>query len=112
MRGELVSFGGMHFSYAGFWLEEIFAMQRGVCMAAVTTYRCEICGTESANPIHWFIIKCNADELRVLKWKADAASEHGARHYFGEAHASVYMSRWLESACSPGLPDFNRPSVG
>ena len=68
-------------------------------MAAVIQYRCEICGTESSNPIHWFMIQCNAEELKVLKWNTEAASSYGARHYCGEAHAQVYVSRWFESFC-------------
>lgn len=80
-------------------------------MAAVIHYRCEICGTESSAPIHWFMIECNADELKVLRWDAAKAAAPGARHYCGEAHAGVYISRWLEAACTPGLPDYNRPSA-
>ena len=79
-------------------------------MSAVTLFRCEICGIESAKPTHWFVIQCNADELKVLKWSDEAALAKGSRHYCGEAHASVYISRWLESSCSPSLPDFNKPS--
>ncbi|HEX3967556.1 MAG TPA: hypothetical protein VHW70_06295, partial [Edaphobacter sp.] len=86
-------------------------VQRGFIMAAVTQYRCEICGTESSNPIHWFMIQCNSDELKVLKWNAEAASAPDARHYCGEAHAGIYISRWLEASCSPSLPDFNRLSA-
>jgi hypothetical protein len=81
-------------------------------MAAVTLYRCEICGTESSNPIHWFLIECDSDELKVRKWNDEAAAAKGARHYCGEAHASVYVSRWLEGACSPSIPDFTQSSHG
>jgi len=79
-------------------------------MAAVTQFRCEICGIESANPTHWFVIRCNVDELKVMKWSTEAAMAEGARHYCGEAHAGVYISRWLEASCSPSLPDFNKAS--
>jgi hypothetical protein len=87
-------------------------LQKDGRMAAVTMYRCEICGTESTNPIHWFLIQCNADELKILKWNTEAAAAPGARHYCGEAHAGVYVSRWLEASCTPGLPNFNQPSAG
>jgi hypothetical protein len=80
-------------------------------MASVIQYRCEICGTESSNPIHWFMIQCNATELKVRKWNSEDASIFGTRHYCGEAHAGVYISRWLESSCSPSRPDYNRPSA-
>lgn len=81
-------------------------------MSAVTQYRCEICGTESSNTTHWFMIQCNANELKVLKWNSEEAWIPGTRHYCGEAHAGVYISRWLEASCSPSRPDFNRPSAG
>jgi hypothetical protein len=63
-------------------------------------YRCEICGEESQNPSHWLVINCNSAQLTILKWTKEAADAPGARHYCGEAHAQVYVSRWLEAACS------------
>ncbi len=65
-----------------------------------TIYRCEICGEESDNPIRWIAIHCNDAQLTIYKWTKDAANARGARHYCGEAHAQVYISRWLEAACS------------
>jgi len=65
-----------------------------------TIYRCEICGEESQNPIRWLVINCNSAHLTVYKWDKEYADEPGARHYCGEAHAQIYISRWLESACS------------
>ncbi len=79
-------------------------------MASITQYRCEICGIESSNPLHWFVIRCSEDELKILKWNTEAASAKGARHYCGEAHAGVYVSRWLEASCSPAISDFNQPT--
>jgi hypothetical protein len=58
------------------------------------------------------MIQCNAAELKVRKWNSEDASIFGTRHYCGEAHAGVYISRWLEASCSPSRPDFNRPSAG
>lgn len=65
-----------------------------------TIYRCEICGEESDNPLRWFVVRCNDAQLTVFKWTKEAADAPGARHYCGEAHAQVYVSRWLEAACS------------
>ena len=79
-------------------------------MSSVREFRCEVCGLVSANPIRWFVIQCNADELKLMKWNTEAATVNGARHYCGEAHAQVYISRWLEAACTPAKPDFNRAS--
>lgn len=80
-------------------------------MTTISEFRCEICGTETKNPIHWFVIQCGPDELQLMKWNAEAALAKGARHYCGEAHAQVYISRWFESACSPPKPDFSRIST-
>ena len=65
-----------------------------------TIYRCEICAEESQNPMRWLVINCNSAQLTILKWTKEAADAPGARHYCGEGHAQVYVSRWLESACS------------
>ncbi len=62
-------------------------------------YRCEICGTESDNPVRWIVIQCSNAYLTVFKWTDEAASAPHARHYCGEGHAQVYISRWFESMC-------------
>jgi hypothetical protein len=64
-----------------------------------TNYKCEICGTESENPVRWIVIHCSNAQLTVFKWTAEAAGAPHARHYCGEAHAQVYISRWFESFC-------------
>jgi hypothetical protein len=65
-----------------------------------TIYRCEIGGEESDNPKGWIVINCNSSQLTIYKWTKEAADAPGAHHYCGEAHAQVYVSRWLEAACS------------
>jgi hypothetical protein len=75
-------------------------------MAFLQEFRCEICGTVSSNPIHWFVIQCGSSQLTVLQWDMETANAPGARHYCGEAHAQVYISRWFQSACTRPLPDF------
>jgi len=81
-------------------------------MSSILEFRCEICGTVSSNPLHWFVIQCGNTDLTVLKWNTDSARAAGARHFCGEAHAQVYISRWFESACTPSKPDFLRSSAG
>jgi hypothetical protein len=63
-------------------------------------YRCDICGEDNDNPIRWIVIRCDSSQLTIFKWTKEAAYAPGARHYCGEAHAQVYVSRWLEAACS------------
>jgi len=60
----------------------------------------------TTSPTHWFVIRCGDSELTVLRWSAEAASAAGARHYCGEAHAEVYISRWFESVCASPKPRF------
>jgi hypothetical protein len=79
-------------------------------MTTLKEYRCEICGTVSSNPMHWFVIQCGNADLTVLKWNSAAADADHARHFCGEAHAQIYISRWFEAACTPPKPDFLRSS--
>jgi hypothetical protein len=78
-------------------------------MSTVKEFQCEICGTISENPVHWFVIECGDQKLAVIKWDLTAASSPAARHFCGEAHAQVYISRWFESQCMPPKP-FSRTS--
>jgi len=84
-------------------------------MSSLKEFQCEICGIVTDNPIHWFVIECGDQKLAVIKWDLTAANSPTARHFCGEAHAQVYISRWFESICAPtqthlqGLLDrFNR----
>lgn len=79
-------------------------------MTTIKEFRCEICGRVSTSPNHWFVIQCSESELAVLKWNSEAANASGARHFCGEAHAQIYISRWFESICSPPKPEFMRQS--
>ncbi|HEX2328098.1 MAG TPA: hypothetical protein VHN74_05210 [Candidatus Angelobacter sp.] len=80
-------------------------------MSTFKEYSCEICGLVTCNPVHWFVIRCGNTDLMVIKWKTEAANAEGARHFCGEAHAQIYISRWFESACTPPRPDFLRSST-
>ena len=73
-------------------------------MSTTKDYRCEICGTVSSNPINWLIIRCGNTELTIQKWDDELAGEPGARHYCGEGHAQVYISRWFADHCTPPKP--------
>jgi hypothetical protein len=75
-------------------------------MATVQEFRCEICGLVTSNPTRWFVIQCGDSALTVHRWNAEAANMEDARHYCGEAHAEVYISRWFESVCTPPKPTY------
>jgi hypothetical protein len=79
-------------------------------MTALQEFRCEVCGIVTRDPIHWFVIRCGDSELTVQRWNSESARAAGARHYCGEAHAEVYISRWFASVCTPPRPDFNQAS--
>ena len=70
-------------------------------MSTLKEFRCEICGIVGENPTHWFVIECGDLKLSVIKWNLEAANTPTARHFCGEAHAQVYISRWFESICAP-----------
>jgi hypothetical protein len=73
---------------------------------ALQEFRCEVCGSVSTNPIHWFVIRCGDSNLTLYRWNSETANAPGARHYCGEAHAEVYISRWFDSVCAPPKPNF------
>ena len=75
-------------------------------MATVQEFRCEICGLVTSNPTRWFVIQCGDSALTVHRWNTEAANTEDARHYCGEAHAEVYISRWFESVCTPPKPTY------
>jgi hypothetical protein len=75
-------------------------------MTTLREFRCEVCGLVTSTPNRWFVIRCGDSELTVQRWNSDAADAVGARHYCGEAHAEVYISRWFDSVCTPPKPTF------
>jgi hypothetical protein len=80
-------------------------------MSSLQEFRCEVCGTLTTNPTHWFVIQCGDAQLTVLRWNTETANAPGARHFCGEAHAQVYISRWFESVCWPAKPGFLKSGV-
>ncbi len=79
-------------------------------MTTSREFRCEICGIISSAPTRWFVIRCGASVLSVMRWSNEAAQTADARHFCGEGHAQIYISRWFESVCAPSKPDFSLPS--
>jgi hypothetical protein len=75
-------------------------------MTTLKEYRCEVCGIMSTTPLHWFVIHCDDSRVTLYRWESATADAPGSRHYCGEAHAQVYISRWFESVCSPPKPSF------
>jgi hypothetical protein len=86
---------------AGRYTNPCRAITERTAMSSVKEFQCEICGIVSANPTRWFVIECGDQRLAVIKWDLAAAGSPTARHFCGEAHAQVYISRWFESFCAP-----------
>ncbi len=84
-------------------------------MSSLKEFQCEICGTVSENPVHWFVIECGDQQLAVIKWDLTAASSPTARHFCGEAHAQRCTSAAGLNPCArrpdllPRLPRPFRP---
>jgi hypothetical protein len=79
-------------------------------MTTLQEFSCEGCGIITSNPIHWFVIQCGEKQLTVHRWDLGAANAEGARHFCGEAHAQIYISRWFDSVCAPPRPNYAAPS--
>ncbi len=77
-------------------------------MTTLKEFRCEVCGLVTTNPIHWFVIRCGDSDLTVYRWNSETANAAGARHYCGEAHAEIYISRWFDSVCAPPQRTFTQ----
>jgi hypothetical protein len=90
-------------------------------MTTLQEFRCEVCGLVTTSPTrgcaqwrqrlpgvpnHWFVIRCGDSDLTVYGWNSETAGAAGARHYCGEAHAEVYISRWFDSVCAPPKLNF------
>jgi hypothetical protein len=75
-------------------------------------FRCEVCALVTTNAIHWSVIRCGDSDLTGYRWNSETANASGARHYCGEAHAEVYVSRWFDSACAPPKPSFTQRLAG
>jgi len=75
-------------------------------MAFLQEFRCEICGTVSSNPVHWFVVQCSNSQLTVLKWNLEKRECPRCPALLRGRACAVYISRWFEAACTPPLRDF------
>ena len=81
-------------------------------MTTLQEFRCEVCGLIATNPTRWFVIRGGDSDLTVFRWNSETVNAGGARHYCGEGHAQVYLSRWFDSVCMPQKPTFNQGASG
>jgi hypothetical protein len=70
-------------------------------MSTLKEFKCEICGIMTSTPMHWCVIECGDWKPSVHKWDLEIAGAPTARHFCGERHAQVFISRWFDSVCVP-----------
>jgi len=66
-------------------------------LSLIHKYRCEICGTEKRAINNWFMAEVMPAGVLVSHWRDERAHATGMHHFCGEAHAQVFVSRYLAS---------------
>lgn len=64
-------------------------------MSLIHKYYCEICGAEKKDVHNWFMAEVSYNGVLISHWREDKAQAPGLRHFCGEAHAQVFLSRYL-----------------
>ena len=77
-------------------------------MTTTREYKCEICGTTTENPVHWFIIECADLTLSVHKWSTEGADRDSARHFCGEM---AFLEAGVASASVVAVEDVEAYSI-
>jgi hypothetical protein len=72
-------------------------------MSLIHKYRCEICGAEESDSNHWVMSEIKASGALLSRWREEGAKSPHTHHFCGEAHAQVFVSRYLAAPASfPG----------
>ncbi len=66
-------------------------------MSLIHKYFCEICGAEKKDVNNWFMAEITANGVLLSHWRDDQAKSLDVRHFCGEAHAQVFVSRYLST---------------
>jgi hypothetical protein len=69
----------------------------GERMSRVHKFVCETCGTERECVNRWFIAEVTAKGVLFSPWDGVRAQAANIHHFCGEAHAQVFLSRYLAS---------------
>src|SRR5690242_5649437 len=64
-------------------------------MSLIHKYHCEICGAEKRDVNNWAMAEVTAAGVVVSTWREDQAKSPAVRHFCGEAHVQVFVSRYL-----------------
>lgn len=60
-------------------------------------YYCEICGIEKRVLNNWFIAEVMPNGMLLSHWREQSAQNIGIHHFCGEAHAQIFVSRYLSA---------------
>jgi hypothetical protein len=66
-------------------------------LSLIHRYHCEICGTEKRAINNWFMAEVMPTGVLLSHWREERAQTMGMHHFCGEAHAQVFVSRYLTS---------------
>jgi hypothetical protein len=73
-------------------------------MSLIHKYRCEICGTEERDVNNWVMAEITSGGALLSHWREERAKSPHAHHFCGEAHAQVFVSRYLAAPTSFSAP--------
>lgn len=73
-------------------------------MSLIHKYYCEICGAEKHEVNNWFMAEVTSNGALLSHWNQDRAKSPHAHHFCGEAHAQVFVSRYLSAPTSFSAP--------
>src|SRR5260370_26385947 len=73
-------------------------------MSSLKEFQCEICGTVSENPIHWFVIECGDQKLEVIKWDLTAAGSPPRRISVARPTPKGIIAAWFNPVSCPANP--------
>jgi hypothetical protein len=78
-------------------------------MSLIQKFYCEICGAEKRDVNNWALAEVTEAGVLVSPWREDRAKSSAVRHICGEAHAQVFVSRYLAAPSSfkTGAPGLN-----
>src|SRR3954470_8294179 len=73
-------------------------------MSLTYKYYCEVCGAEKHDVNNWFMAEVTPNGALLSHWREDRAKSTSSHHFFGEAHAQVFVSRYLSAPASFPTP--------
>lgn len=69
-------------------------------MSLIHKYHCEICDAEKRNVNNWLMAEVTSQGVLLSRWREGQAKSPNIHHFCGEAHAQVFVSRYLAAPAS------------